>query len=66
LEGSKTTPVEEAFARFDKPVYKRMAFVVLFIGVVNFICCWLAAIGKLAYDELRGESSIGCGSWRIL
>lgn len=35
------------------------------VGVLNFLVCAGAAVGKVAIKELRGETVIGCGSWTV-
>jgi hypothetical protein len=35
-------------------------------GVIVFIICLLAALGKAIIPDLRGDSVIGCGDWTIL
>jgi len=44
---------------------KARAYIVLVVGIVSFVVCSIAAVGKAAISELRGPSQIGCGKWLI-
>ena len=50
------------------PLSGREKAVVLFVfvvGVVNFVVCAAAAVGKVSIAELRGRTKIGCGKWTL-
>ena len=44
---------------------KAVVWVVGGVGVLNFLVCAGAAVGKVAIPELRGDTVIGCGSWTL-
>lgn len=44
---------------------RALIWVVGGIGVLNFLVCALAAVGKVAIKELRGATVIGCGKWAV-
>jgi hypothetical protein len=35
------------------------------VGVMNFLICAAAAVGKVSIAELRGKTQIGCGAWTL-
>ena len=45
---------------------RALAHVVLLTGVVVFILCAFAAVGKLAIEELRGPVVVGCHGWLVI
>mmetsp|Transcript_5800 Transcript_5800/g.17152 ORF Transcript_5800/g.17152 Transcript_5800/m.17152 type:complete len:448 (-) Transcript_5800:382-1725(-) len=48
-----------------RPAAKFGAVAILAVGCVSFVVCFAAAIGKVALQDLRGPSQIGCGAWII-
>jgi len=35
------------------------------VGIINFLVCAAAAVGKVSANELRGHTQIGCGKWTV-
>jgi hypothetical protein len=35
------------------------------VGIINFLVCAAAAVGKVSVKELRGHTQIGCGAWTV-
>ena len=51
--------------KYVAPLSKAIWFV-LTIGVLMFVICALAAIGKVGIASLRGPMIVGCKGWIIL
>lgn len=47
-------------------IARRVSQWLALVGIVTFIVCVVAAVGKLYIPELRGDSIIGCAGWRLL